>query len=72
MVAITNLGVLMKKISAGYRLIVTSWENDADNYKTKSMDGLSEEATYFLGALIKLFYSKNNPPKGKVCFGNMV
>lgn len=31
------------KIKAGYRLTVTSWENDADNYRTVSVDGLSEE-----------------------------
>lgn len=61
----------MKKIPAGYRLIVTSWENDADNYNTKSVDGLSLEATKFLTDVIQLFYSRNNPPKGMVCFGNL-
>jgi hypothetical protein len=61
----------MKTIPAGYRLIVTSWENDADNYKTETISGLSESSTRFLIDLYKLFYSKNNPPKGKVCFGNI-
>ena len=61
----------MKKIPAGYRLIVTSWENDADNYNIKVVEGLSLEATKLLVDVIQLFYSKNNPPKGKVCYGNL-
>ena len=32
----------MSTIKAGYRLTVTSWENDADNYRTISRDGLTE------------------------------
>lgn len=61
----------MKSIPAGYRLIVTSWENDADNYNTEYVQGLSLAATKFLVDVIKLFYSKNNRTKPYKCFGNM-
>ncbi len=57
-------------IPAGYRITIESWENDADNYKTKLMEGLQKESTMFLVDFAKLFYSQNNwnGPKGH---GNM-
>lgn len=59
-------------IPAGYRLSVTSWENDADNYQTTVHEGLSKERVKYILELCKLFYSKNSPLKNKgVCFGNM-
>jgi hypothetical protein len=61
----------MRKIPVGYHLIVTSWENDADNYNTKVVEGLSLEATKLLVDVIQLFYSKNNPQKDQVCHGNL-
>lgn len=57
-------------IPVGYRVTVTSWENDADNYNTEMLEGLSENAVKFVIDLCKLCYSQNNwkGPKG---FGNM-
>lgn len=40
-------------IKKGYRLTVRSWENDADNYKTVSMDGLNEDQVRFYVAICK-------------------
>lgn len=55
-------------IKAGYRLSVTSWENDADNYQTHSIDGLNEETVKNLIKLVSLFESSSN---SKDKFGNM-
>jgi hypothetical protein len=55
-------------IKAGYRLSVTSWENDADNYQTHSIDGLSEEKVKNLIKLVSLFESSSN---SKNKFGNL-
>lgn len=55
-------------INAGYRVHVTSWENDADNYQTKIVDGLSEPEVNFVVKLCKLHYSQN---RFSECFGNM-
>lgn len=57
-------------IPKGYRLTVTSWENDADNYNTKSMEGLTKEEIEFLVPFIKLFKSKNSH-NDNTNFGNM-
>lgn len=59
----------MSAIKAGYRITVTSWENDADNYNTKSCDGLSEDQARFHVDLLKLIdgsHCNNN-----TVFGNM-
>jgi hypothetical protein len=51
----------MKKnnnIPAGYQLHVTSWENDADNYKTEIVSGLTSEDVKYLLALLKNFGRK--------------
>jgi hypothetical protein len=42
-------------IPAGYRLTVTSWENDADNYNTVVLEGLTLEQVTFNVELCKLF-----------------
>ena len=57
-------------IPSGYRVTITSWENDADNYKTEFMEGLQKPSVEFLIDFAKLFYSQNNyrGPKGH---GNM-
>lgn len=34
-------------IPSGYQLHITSWENDADNYKTKILSGLTKEDVQF-------------------------
>lgn len=43
------------KIKAGYRIEVVTWENDADHYKTKSVDGLSEDEVAEIVKYLKLF-----------------
>lgn len=55
----------MSNILPGYRLTITSWENDADQYKDISFDGLTKEDTAFLIDLASLFTSVNNPKEGK-------
>ena len=47
-------------IPAGYRVSITSWENDADNYKTEFMEGLQKSSVEFLIDFAKLFYSRHN------------
>jgi len=54
-------------IKAGYRIHVTTWENDADNYRTESMDGLTEGNVKFIVELLKLFKDKCS---NKGYFGN--
>jgi hypothetical protein len=54
-------------IPAGYRLTVVTWENDADNYKTVTLEGLSESRVKFLVDLAKLFKSRNRVAG---CIGN--
>lgn len=53
-------------IPAGYQLHITSWTNDADNYKTTIHDGLSEEDVKFLLDVVKPFKSHHNGGR----FGN--
>ena len=55
-------------LTQGYRITVTSWENDADNYNTKIISGLSLEDAKFTVDFIKLFKSQNDIPAG---IGNM-
>lgn len=42
-------------IPVGYRLTVTTWENDADNYKTSTLEGLSKEKVQYYVDLLKPF-----------------
>ena len=57
-------------IKPGYRLSITSWENDADDYGTKVLEGLSKEKVQLYLDLCTLF--KANRYSGDlVCFGNM-
>lgn len=44
----------MSTIKAGYRLTVTSWENDADNYNTIIKDGLEESYVRYIITLLSL------------------
>lgn len=50
----------MENIKAGYQLNVTTWEGDADSYKTKTLSGLTEEDVKFYVAWGTQFYSRNN------------
>lgn len=57
-------------IKAGYRIHVTSWENDADNYRTKTMEGVAKEHLPFIVAACKLLTSKYDHQNGGG-FGNI-
>jgi len=58
----------MSVIKAGYRLTVSSWENDADSYNTRTIDGLDDNKVRFHVDLLKLIAgSRHNGPT----FGNM-
>jgi len=50
----------MNKIEKGYTITVTSWENDGDNYNTKSItvDSIEKAKAYY--DLMQLCKSKNN------------
>jgi hypothetical protein len=59
----------METIKAGIKLEITSWENDADNYNTKSITGLTEDEAKFYIEFAKLFKSCNQQGE-KEHFGN--
>lgn len=59
----------MAKIKPGYRITVASWENDADNYRTVTVDGYTEEKTKFLVDLLKLVAGSRCNDRS--VFGNM-
>ena len=56
-------------IPPGYRLTIGSWENDADNYKTTVLEGLTKERVEYLLELCRNFTSGSN--NGGATFGNM-
>ena len=61
----------MKKIiNKGYTLTVTSWENDADNYNTKSKTVQTREEAKVWYDMMQLCKSKNNQPKDVIKLGN--
>lgn len=47
-------------IKAGYRLTCRSWENDADNYRTITHDGLTEPQARFVCDLLNHLQSINS------------
>lgn len=53
-----------ENIPAGYQLHVTTWENDADNYSTQIINGLTEEDVHFLLSLARNFKSRNDTKPG--------
>ena len=55
-------------IPAGYRITVDSWENDGDNSRTKTIEGLSEQDAKFAVDFALLFGSRNGKDEG---FGNL-
>lgn len=59
----------MSVIKAGYRLTVTSWENDADNYNTVVVDGLTKDQVELAVDFIKLVAKSSCNHKGY--YGNM-
>jgi hypothetical protein len=59
----------MSVIKAGYRITVTSWENDADNYNTKTLGGLNEHEAGYHVDLLKLIAGSHC--SDETVFGNM-
>lgn len=55
-------------IPEGFRVIISSWENDGDASQTKIVQGLSEARVKFLIEACSLFRSRS---RGKGCYGNM-
>lgn len=58
----------MANIKQGHQLHITSWENDGDNYKTKTVDGLTKDEVKYLISIAKLFYPENG--RNSNGFGN--
>lgn len=56
-------------IHAGYRIEVTTWENDADNYKTCVLDGI--ESKDGVHAIVKYLNLHKSRSRGSQYFGNM-
>jgi len=46
---------MYQDIVPGYRVQVTTWENDCDNYNTEAIDGLDENDVRFVLHVCKLF-----------------
>lgn len=59
----------MSTIKSGYRITVTSWENDADNYRTISRDGLELKTVEGYVEMLKLI--KGSYCNDKTVFGNL-
>lgn len=60
---------IMNTIKSGYRITVTSWENDADNYNTTCVDGIDLRTAEFHIDLLKLI--KGSHCNDKTVFGNL-
>lgn len=54
----------MENIPAGYRLSITSWENDADHYKDQIFEGLTGADVRYLVQFAKLFRSQSRHDGG--------
>lgn len=57
------------RIPAGYRVTITSWENDGDNRNTAYIGGLSWDQVRLLVKLAELFHSHNQ--QGERWYGNL-
>ena len=57
----------MENIKAGYMVCVTTWENDADNYKTKVLSGLTKPQAIAVKKFCKFFTSDE---RNNYTFGN--
>ena len=47
-------------IKAGYQITITSWENDADNYKDVTIGGLTKDRVKYIIAMCSLFTSNKH------------
>lgn len=59
-----------QNIPKGYAVAVTTWENDGDNYKTKTVYGLDEKEVLFTLELVGIFKSDNSHDMEDVGIGN--
>lgn len=55
-------------IPVGYRISVTTWENDGDNYRTETIEGVDKKHVPFIVAVCRLLKSGCN---NQDCYGNM-
>lgn len=60
----------MTDIPAGYQLSITSWENDADNYNTITISGLTFEDVKFYLHFLSFFRSAYSYKGEGEYFGN--
>ena len=60
----------LKSIAKGYMLVVTSWENDGDNYQDTTLAGLSAEDLEFYKDFISYFASGIHTGTPTISFGN--
>ena len=59
-------------IPAGYRVSISSWENDGDNNQKKVIEGLAKrERIKYLADVCKLFKSKSLSTETEKFYGNM-
>jgi len=56
-------------IPAGYRVTITSWENDGDHYENTVHEGLTKERVEYILELCNLF--KSDSSTGGKTFGNL-
>mgnify|MGYP005614101981 CR=1 FL=1 len=61
---------MKKVVNKGYTLTVVAWENDADNYNTKSKTVATKEEAKVWFDMMQLCESENNQPKGVIKLGN--
>lgn len=54
----------MTTIPVGYQLHITTWENDADHYKTEILSGLTKPDVCFYLDLARQFRSVHSEPAG--------
>ncbi|WPK28989.1 hypothetical protein [Escherichia phage vB_EcoP_EP32B] len=57
-------------IPKGYVIDVTTWENDGDNYKTKTLFGVEEHELQQFKYLLKKFKSRHSSTKAERYCGN--
>ncbi|EIP2092505.1 hypothetical protein AYADHXPP_CDS0141 [Escherichia phage 235Ecol030PP] len=57
-------------IPKGYVIDVTTWENDGDNYKTKTLFGVEEHELQQFKYLLKKFKNRHSSTKAKHYCGN--
>lgn len=57
---------MIKVVNKGYTLTVVSWENDADNYNTKSVTYDTKEEALLIAKMCKELFVSRNSNKGGI------